>query len=497
MRMEQLKNGLLIGLIFTSLVLTQQVWFAEPMRMFASEGSLMEEKRESLEQARQMVLRPRQITAGFGGGPESSHYAILAPGDRDRFWIELLPLLEEHFLFDPEKETVSHEEYQRVLSGRCLEMTFAEGFPSALLSTLFDRQDNVIAGAVRQIDRLLIPGRYQGTVYLIDEEETVFAFTLAPHLLNHEVTPGELLDSVPVNSYVKYYALFSYVENDVLLPLNHQHNVPRLFVESEVDASSDSHMNQRAARFFNENFDFIKTIQETGGTRIYMYGYGQQEVRITNLGRLEYAAETGSQSSGSITRSLDTALLFLMENNGVTPGLVLREIQSITEGELRGHRFGFGYDLREVPVMLAREQHPVEIDVFGTSVKSYKTFVRRPMSLPEVLPDSGIQSPHRLIEENFNFLLTEMETRRGEEMEPFREEEASMGEEEREMQPVTGEELLSAIQDIRLVYLDREETHRRQLLIPVWRITIQTWMYDFDAHEGTLIQMTPLEKKDV
>jgi len=272
-----------------------------------------------------------------------------------------------------------------------------------------------------------------------------------------------------------------------LLPLTHQHNQPRVFVETELDAASEDLMNQRAGRFFDEHFDFVKTIQETGGTRIYMYGYGQQEVRINNLGRLEYAAETGSQSSNSVTRSLEAALLFMAEHEGLgSNDLVLREVELLKEGDLRGYSFGFGYDLQGVPVLLSQGDHPVEIEVFGTSIRRYRTFQRQSMNLPEILPEEGIRSPHRLIEDHFNALLEDLQRQRQ------ARDEAPEEAEGQQMEALEGEELLEAIQDIQLVYLDRKETHRRQLLVPVWQITIEKKIYQFDAHEGILLETQPI-----
>jgi hypothetical protein len=505
MNKEKLKSLLLTVLVVTSIVLTQRVWFNSPLQIISSEASYLGEKEAELLQARNQVVRPERIIAGFGGGPENSHFSILTPPDLERFWLELQVILKDHFLSDSTVRNLSMEEYQRIRAGRSIEMHFAKGFPTALLSTLFDQQENRIAAALSEIGSILIPARYQGSIYINDESGAFYEFNLSRQELSHGLDPGELLDSIPANSYVKYYPLFSYAGNETLLPLTHQINKPLLFVESEVDASSNEQMNQWAGQFFNENFDFVKTIQETSGTRIYMYGYGQQEVRINNRGRLEYSAETGSQTTSSVVKALDTALLFLADNDGLNSDLVLREVRLLEQDNLRGYQFGFGYNLRDVPVALARSQQPLEIEVFGNNVRSYRAFIRRPMSLPEVLPESGIISPHRLIEDNFNQLLQELAEERTQtttvpvSVEPAADiEEANTSEVQEPESPETaGEDLLRAIREIELIYLDREETHRRQLMIPVWRITIDQRIYDFDAHEGTRLQTLTLSGREV
>ncbi len=506
MSKEKLKSLLLVTLIATSVVLTQRVWFSSPLQMISSEASYLYEKEDQLLLTREQVIRPEKIIIGFGGGAENSHYTYLSPSDLDRFWQEMKMILTDHFIGVPRVQTITSEEYADLRTSRHIEMHFGKGFPTAFLSVLFDQQENSLASATNEIQSILVPARYQGNLYLVGDQDQVYEFQLQPQEQVHKVDVAQLVDSIPAISYVKYYPLFSYAGNQTLLPLTYQTNKPRIFTESEIDASSNDHMNMWAGRFFNENFDFVKTIQETGGTRIYMYGYGQQEVRINNRGLLEYTAATGSQSSSSVSRALDTALMFMADNYGVSDGLVLREVKLLEENQLRGYRFGFGYHLRDLPVVPAQLAQPVEIDVFGESIRSFSALLRRPMSLPEVMPEAGILSPHRIIEEHFNQLMKEFADHQGleiadipvqEEVDPGIENSIDNETGQRDAPVVTGADLLRAIRHVELVYLDRQETHRRELLVPVWRVVIDQLVYDFDAHEGTRIQTTTLTEEDV
>lgn len=62
---------------------------------------------------------------------------------------------------------------------------------------------------------------------------------------------------------------------------------------------------------------------------------------------------------------------------------------------------------------------------------------------------------------------------------------------------LSGEELLRAIESIELLYLDREDTHRRQLMVPVWRLVIENRVYDYDAHEGIRINTFTLTGREL
>jgi len=505
MSKEKLKSLLLVVLIATSVVLTQRVWFSSPLQMISSEASYLYDKEDKLLMVREQLIRPEKMIVGFGGGAESSHYTFLSPSELDRFWQEMTIILTDYFINVPTIQAISSEEYENLRTSRHVEMRFGRGFPTAFLSVLFDQQENSLASVTNEIQSILVPARHQGNLYLVGDQGQAYEFQLQSEDQMHQVDVVQLVDSIPANSYVKYYTLFSYADNQTLLPLTYQTNKPRIFTESEIDASSNDHINQWAGRFFNENFDFVKTIQETGGTRIYMYGYGQQEVRINNRGQLEYTAATGRQSSSSVSRALDTALMFMAIHYGSTDVLVLREVELLEENGLRGYRFGFGYHLRGLPVVPAQLSQPVSIEVFGDNIRNFSALLRRPMSLPEVMPEAGILSPHRIIEDNFNLLLEELAQHLGLETagistpeEPDMAIENSTDEVNgtEDSQVLTGEDLLRAIRHVELVYLDREETHRRELMVPAWRIIIDQLVYDFDAHEGTRLQTTVLMEGD-
>lgn len=504
---EKLKSLLLVFLVTTSVLLTQRVWFTSPLQMLSSGASYVYAREERLLMAREQVIRPEKIIVGFGGGTDNSHFTLLPPADLDRFWQEMKLILTNHFIGAPAVQAISMEKYETLRNNRNVEMHFAENFPTALLSVLLDQQENRLASTTNVIKSILVPARDQGSLYLIGDENRVYEFRLSTQQQVHLVDVARLVDSLPVNSYVKHYPLFSYVGNNTLLPLTYQHNKPRIFTESVIDASSNEQMNLWAGRFFNENFAFVKTIQKTDGTRIYMYGYGEQEVRINNRGHLEYTAKTGRQSSSNVGRALDNALLFMAEQYGTFDSLVLREVRLLEENQLRGYQFSFGYHLRGLPVVTAQLRHPVEIQVFGDQVRSFSVLRRRPMSLPEVTPEAGIMSPHRLIEKYFDELLEELAAQRGlplsarvdprDEGETPAQREEGQSTEMTEAPQATGEDLLAAIRAVELIYLDRQETHRRELLVPVWRIVIDQQVHDFDAHEGVRLQTSTLTEGNV
>lgn len=478
MNKEKLKSLLLVFLIITSIMLTQRVWFRSPLELLQTEASYFEVSEELLAETRLAVLRPGRVVLGFGGGVNNSHHTHVNQKNLNPYWEAGKIILAEYFNQEATVQVISHEEYFQAFSGRNLEFHFGQGIPATLLASNFGPLDNDITRNLQVIERALIPAREQNTIYMMDAEGVYYSLQLEGQTETEDWPDivGLLEDRAP-GSYVKYYPLFTYAGNDVLLPLTFDENLPRIFVESTVDTSNENRLHERVRSFFDENFDFVKIIRETTGSHIYMYGYGQQEVRVSKTGRLDYTAETGNESGANLNRAFNTALEFMLRNDGLPEDAYLREVIPVEQNGNRGFRFAFGYCMQGFPVEQKRASsvNPIEIEVYGDLVKNYHAMKRQVMGMPEVRPEGGIVSPHRLIEEHFNALLEELRQRRmlnqsGEELEAAEE--------------ITGDELLRSIEDIALIYLDREEINRRQLMIPVWKIRIDGEIYYFDAHEG-------------
>ncbi|SDZ13110.1 two-component system activity regulator YycH [Tindallia californiensis] len=489
MNKEKLKSLLLVFLIITSIMLTQRVWFRSPLELLQTEASYFEVSEELLEETRRAVLQPDRLVLGFGGGVNNSHHTHIDHRNLPPYWEAGKKLLAHFFTQELDVQVVPEETYFQAFSARNLEFHFGQGMPASLPAAMFGSMDNDITQNLHSIQKILIPAREQQTIYLMDAEGTYYQLTL-------EDMPEEIpwpdfvtmLEEKSFSSYVKYYPLFTYVENDVLLPLSYEKNVPRIFVESTMDTGNESRLHEKVRSFFDENFDFVKMIRETTGSHIYMYGYGQQEVRVSKTGRLEYTAETGNESGTNLNRAFNIALEFILRNEGFPEGAYLQEVTPIEENGNRGFRFAFGYHIQGFSVEQKRQNlsSPIIIEVFGDSVSRYRAMTRQVMGMPEVRPEGGIISPHRLIEDHFNALLEDLENRI-----VLEKDETGEEEERGQENTISGDELLRRIEDVVLVYWDRKDTHRRQMLIPAWRMTIDGEKYYFDAHEGIWLNREP------
>ena len=226
----------------------------------------------------------------------------------------------------------------------------------------------------------------------------------------------------------------------------------------------------------------MKTIKETSGAVVYIYGYGEKSLRINNKGVLEYKEEIGRISNTDILTSLDTAVGFICENGGFPKHTYLSSIQTIEDGQNKGYRFLFGYRIGGLPIKFNTDKtkHPIEIEVYGDKIKTYYSLVREIMNMQEINSEQKILYFPNIIEKNIKHFKLQH---------PSNENEFGIKADE-------GEKILQVlknIKEVKLVYFDTVERQRVQLLKPSWMIKVENCAYYFDGYTGKIINKHMLD----
>lgn len=472
MNREQVKTLILTILVIMSIIFTQKIWFHSPIRILQSQASYLERETAKIVETRNQLMMPEKATLSLGG----NYYTMLS-ADTENVWKESKKVLEEYFIKEPEIRHISQERYREVRRLKSVELEFGRNIPSILISSIFDTLDNKIITDIKTINKILIPAFNRGSIYIWEEEDIFYEVRLGEH--NDSSVLLDFIDDFSTRSHEKYYPLFGDVNNDVVMPLRFTTPIPQVFVESQINANSDSDIINHAKGFFNENLDFVKTIKETSGATMFMYGYGEKGVRINNRGRLEYNEEIGSIASTNVVASLDTAIDFMMEKQQELPeSAYLKEIQNINN---KGYYFGFGYRIGGFPVAFNMNNmvHPIEVEVYGDKVRSYRSFIREDMNFSEVSGSDLMLLPQKIIEDHIQLLKEDYI--------------ADISEEEIPDEQEIIRRIEENISSVEIVYYDTLEENSRQLLTPSWRIVIGNKEYYFDSYEGKLLHSNPLK----
>lgn len=474
MNRERLKTLILSILVIMSILFTQRIWFYSPIRILQSQDSFREKEIAKAIEVRNQLIAPEKTILSFGG-----NYYTVTSSNTDKVWRQSKKVLEEYFSGEPIVKATTNERYREARKLKSIELKFGENIPSILISSTFNTLDNKIVRDIKEINKILIPAFNRGIIYIGGEEDHLYEVKLEEYEDNRLLL--DFIDDFSRKSHEKYYPLFADVNNDIIMPLSYNTPVPQIFVESKINVNDDNNIIEHAKGFFNENLDFVKTIKETSGATIFMYGYGEKGVRINNRGRLEYNEEISSLSSSNVVASLDTAIDFMLKKQQKFPeNLYLKEIKNIQKDENKGYYFGFSYRVGGLPVEfhMNNMSHPIEIEVYGDNVSSYRSFIREAMKLQGVTDKSAVLLPQKIIEDHITLLKEEY-------IKDVEEEDLHDKEMIRNI-----EENISSIQ---MIYYDSLEENRMQLLKPVWKIVIGNRQYYFNSYDGKLLHSGPLE----
>lgn len=479
MNRERLKTLILSILVIMSIILTQQLWFPSPVNILGLGGKADRDSDKTVIEERKNIISPKTIVVSFGAGDRKKNYYTILSHNADSAWAQSKDILKDYFWGDPEITPVEHDIYVQANTLKSIELEFGDNMPSVLISSVFDSLDNKIIKNIKEIKKVLIPAFNQGIIYIVDgSKDDIYEIRLYNHAQDTSLI--SFIDELENKEFIKYHPIFSLFdelgESYAVIPVNYTLITKQIFVESEIDIKNEVMLRERAKSFFSENFDFVKTIRETGGAVVYIYGYGEKSVRINNRGILEYNEEIGNISSTNILTSLDAAVGFIRENGGFPEGICLEHIQDITNNQNKGYRFSFGYRIGGFPIEFDRNKvkYPIEIEVYGNKVKTYHNLVRRAMNMQEINSEQRILYFPNIIEKNMRHLelqYSDNENQSGEKIE----------DEEKILQ------ILSDIEEVRLVYFDAVEKQRVQLLKPSWMVKIKNSIYYFDGYTGEFI----------
>lgn len=473
---EKFKTILLSVLVMISLVLTHKIWFGSPMVFLQSEARSEKEDQLLIGELREGLIAPNRIVLGFGGdrlggGLSNNDYSILTGAEMRVAWQEAKGLLLDFFIMEPTVTPIEYSEYIQNFQNQFMELEFGEQIPSVLVSGVFGEYNGVIVNNIREIKKILIPVYNKGSIFIIGKDKNVFHVKLENY---SDTRLKTYLDAYAEKPYVKYHSLFmNAANNPTLMPLVFQQEIPNYFVASEINVQLEQQVIDRSKTFFNENFDFVKTIKETSGAVVYLYGYGEKSVRINSKGRLEYNQEIKSISSTNALEAFDLAVEFVQQHGGFPEGSYLKEV-SVDNDKQKSYYFGFGYDMGSYPIISLGNnmKHPIEVEVVGNQIKTYRRFVRQRMDLTALPSGEAVITPRNIIEMNLDMIK-----------ENYLQDQP---ERETELEVI---EILENVGSSQLVYFDPSERILMEQLYPSWRLEIKNRIYYFDTFTGELLYM--------
>lgn len=129
---------------------------------------------------------------------------------------------------------------------------------------------------------------------------------------------------------------------------------------------------QIAKTLFAKKYDLLNKIIETDGKSIYSYNYGQQILRISPTGSIEYINENFSTENTSVTTQFYTAVDFMTNIGYPLSDVRLHHYEPIRIHGIPGTKFVFKHIFIDLPIDSKKNFYDIQVSVVGEDV--YKFF---------------------------------------------------------------------------------------------------------------------------
>ena len=368
--LETIKSVTLVVLFFTTILLLYFLWEDKPFQQWARSDDLTRREAPRYDE----ILQPSQVVVCSGGGS----YA-LAP---DAF----APLIDSLKAFAESEslimEEIAERQYKEGLLYPSVEARFAYYVPFSAIREVFQIQRITGSDNLDAFSALAYSEAYPDNFFIFDKSNNKYyriagdAGDAFPELSKSVADAGRRATHFTLETNFG-----GQVDNQTLIPYSPESDRYDFDCTGELDTDEE----ERAARitriaksFFNDNFDFVRKIEELNGTVIYMYGFGKIVLIIDKDGAIEFKREEEERAPAP-TKYLDAlgkALDFIAEHgafetfSGISFSPRLKTVVVDPDGK-RGYRFVFGISVNDLEVFY-QDSDAFTVEVVGNGVTYFK-----------------------------------------------------------------------------------------------------------------------------
>ena len=469
---EKLKTLLLIFLVGTSLIMTQQLWIQfperitkifEPQPTYSSSYLLSD------------MIAPNKYLINFG----KNKTTVVYDASRYRLWDSSKEAIAEVL----SSKSVKIEEMEKGLTYNNLKepsivFYLPEKISTSIIAMAWEiKEPNRIVDAVPYIESISI---------VMGDGDPFFVFSgegkhlkVYDNTIKLEEVMADLKSIEDSDDFDYYYSMSEIFElggNDIFIPYEIRNSLPAVYVKNDLANMNNFDKETLAQRFLEKDKDYLRQIVESNGSTIYI---NDNRVLKFNLnGTIEYFHSLGNKvGDRNLYLSLSTAANFISQKAYSAKGMYLAEINEIeAEGSL-GYKFIFKYRVRGIPVLLGNKEvnEYVQMEVFNTQVRSYRQLFRGEMNIDisQIQPNDNFLPSFDIIDRNYNFFESEyLKT-------------TNLTKEE--LGDSIIQKVLSSIEDITIAYYDSGLMEQRERLVTIWQIKANNKIYAFDAYSGKLV----------
>lgn len=406
---EKAKTSLLVVLFSITILLLYFLWgnHALSKKLDNSQNATVSESNE-LEVEK--FFRPFRARIHFGG----NNYTVLYTGLNDIWDAYVESLNKFNHTENVYVEEINEEEWKKVLDYQSVKFDFGYDIPFDAVKKMIKLIDTPGDGRINFVSEISYSNAYRNSHFVFDEINNKYYRIISDQ--EHTKILDEI-SKIEKRNYDKYDPIKNYfdVDNNNLMPYALKNRMEVAFCEKEIQHYESGRINSLAEKFFGESFDFVRKIIETNGTVIFMYGYGQKMLIVSDKGYLEYKEEIDIENHEDMdyVEALSIGSSYVTNHGnwktlkGTEIYPYLKESKEITQSNQKGYHFTFGYKINGYPVCYEKDE-AIEVRVIGHQVTYYKRFLLDQKDTLQFLinednenANSNIIRTHKIITDNY------------------------------------------------------------------------------------------------
>ena len=473
---ERMKNTLIVALFISAMLLLYFFWENPILPTFNFPGIISEET-EAVVPSVTEVIQPEQVAINFGTGAST----VISYLEQDSWNQGILALRHFSNADDLSAESITKEQFEQIMAFRSVRIAFLYPLPFDSFCQEYAVTKGQALTSVKAFTTIGYSAGSPESLFLADEESGTYYRLISPSNKN---SLEALIKETEEKEYAAYYPIGTFLgtSNQTVMPLAFQSTLDTVSCLPEFDRREETEIRGFAQKFFGESFDFIRRIEESKGSRIYMYGYGQKVLTIFPDGSAEYKedlASTGSEQT--CFEALRSVLQFVASHGGWEPfeemsiAASLRYAEAIEKDKLPGYRFVFGVKF-EGQDLFYESGDILTVEIINGQVTYYKR------NLITINPDGDGESggdgretfsPVNMLAQNYQYLYSLLLS----EGYTFKEKDSD----------ALFDEVSNRIDQVQTGYVRQAdgETPGKIELTPAWIVMIDDLQVYFDLYDAT------------
>lgn len=405
---ERLKDLLLVVLFFSTMLLLYFFWDS-PMETFKLPEIIPDEEEVAEAPSFHEVTLPVEIIVNFGSGV----YTVLNNNEYDA-WNRCLAAVnsvgrEEAFAV----ESITKEQYDRIMEFRSIRFEFAYDIPFDSFCINYQIKNIQNPEQIKIFNKIGYSAGSGESIFICDETNGRY-YRLISDV--NQASMEVLISEIEAKGFINYYPLGTVVGtgSKTAVPLSVETGLSEIEYEPEFTTQDAEILREFAQTFFGESFDFVRRIEESKGTIIYMYGYGQKILTVSSDGNVEYkekAIASGVQQD--YFTALNSALQFVASHggwssfNGTEMAPYVKYASAIEKEKKKGYRYIFGMEINGEKLFY-EDSEIIVVEIFGGQITYY---TRKMISVDSAaIEQQGLQTEREafsavnMIAQNYKYL---------------------------------------------------------------------------------------------